>query len=91
MKAHRSLKWGLAGTVAALCWLPSFPSAQVLGQESGITGRVALSSARPEPEIVSVRSDRDACGSHVLVSLIEGSAASSHRGAAWSGAIRTIV
>ena len=72
MKAHRSLKWGLACTVAALCSLSLIPSARVLGQESGITGRVTLSSALPEPEIVSVRSDRDACGSHVLVSLIEG-------------------
>ena len=72
MKAHRSLKWSLACTVAALCSLSLIPSAQVLGQESGITGRVTLSSALPEPEIVSVRSDRDACGSQVLVSLIEG-------------------
>ena len=72
MKVHRSLKWSLAGTVAALCSLSPFSPAQVLGQESGITGRVALSSAIPDPEIVSVRNDRDACGSQVLVSLIEG-------------------
>ncbi len=72
MKAPRSLKRGLVCTVAALCSLSSFTPAQVLGQESGITGRVTLSGALPEPEIVSVRSDRDACGSHVLVSLIEG-------------------
>ena len=72
MKAHRSLKWSLAGTVGALCSLSLSPSAQVLAQESFITGMVALSSARPEPKIVMITSDRDACGSQVLVSAIEG-------------------
>ncbi len=72
MKVYRSLKWSLAGTVAALFSLSPCSPAQVLGQESGITGRVALSSAIPDPEIVSVRNDRDACGSQILMSLIEG-------------------
>jgi plastocyanin len=72
MKAYKSSKWGLAGTVAALCSLSPFMSAQVVGQETGITGRVALSSASPDPEIVSVTKNRDACGSQVVVSLIEG-------------------
>ena len=72
MKAHRNMQRSLACTVAALCSLASFPSAQIAGQESGITGRVALSSALPDPEVVPVRSDREACGSEVLVSVIDG-------------------
>ncbi len=72
MKAHRSVQWGLTCTVAALCSLASGPSAQILAQKSGVTGRITLSSAPPEPKIVRITSDRKACGSQVLVSPIEG-------------------
>ena len=72
MKANRNMKWGLAGTVGVLCSLSLPPSTPVLAQESGISGRVTLSSALPEPKTVSITSDRDACGSQVVVSVIEG-------------------
>lgn len=72
MKANRNMKWGLAGTIGVLCSLSLPPSTPVLAQESGISGRVTLSSALPEPRTVSITSDRDACGSQVVVSVIEG-------------------
>lgn len=65
---HRPATYALA----VLCSLALSLPADLAGQQAGISGKVAFAGMFPDPEVVKITQDTEACGSEVLLSLIEG-------------------